>query len=335
MAKVKGRKRGTQVSRETVAKAQYAKRHGLISSRAKTSGTRLSGKVLDKLATLERAALLPQYETNAKTGKLNAANAPRNTTVKVSKSRADELRSRGYVVIGNQAVAPKGDKRYTQAVKGEGPFASGGIRFQRNELDRDVMPSGQIDVLNLRGAGINSFRDLFETLRRAQLNGVGKRYHDEVWAFTYFGNYPKFERTFATDAELLRYLEHYKSIVDEVEADDGDDDMRRSDNDDPWKNFELVRLRRGENLGFTPNEIRKRNRRTFRSDKDRRKDKLKLEASTAKKNHSAEYVMKRREARNADQRRYMDALREAAGEQRVRDERSEARARQRAAKKPK
>lgn len=327
MAKGKGRSTRKQVSRETIAAAQWAKRHGFLSKQAKTTGGKISRRVERKIEQLREVRALPSFELNERTGKLNVSSTPtKRIGIKATAKQRRIAREHGFEVIGQNVIAPRGDKRFVEALKRQKETGRGGAGIR---MPTPVSP-GELEVIILDSGGIHNFADLFRALRGGKLNGVAKR-PDEDWAFTLFGFHPRNSWTFQTDAELLKYLERYKSIQEEIKK------TRRGEEDDTtvFSNFELVKVVRGENLGPTPRAIRDAMRREYRkkSRAEREIARVKLKGQAVRQFSEQQMEERRRQQGLAAMKRYRDRLRDKYGEEGYRKLEAENRQRRREAHK--
>jgi len=290
------------VSKERIAQASYAKKHGLISKKAKLTGGMISRRIAKKLDTLEGFGAIPTFIYQAGMKRARIMDAPARALVKVKPKMRKTLKEQGFEIFGNQVLVPRdkrsgrADKRYVDALTsgraaGIKRFEAGGFGSRKpinNDLPRVAIDT--IEVIVLDNLGIKNYADLHRALILNEISREAK-YDDEVYSFTFFGYHPRGVSEFFTDEELLAKLENYKWT------------------DQAFDNFELVRLRMGDTLGPTPDWVYEKNRgRSTRTRQDRRSESAMLKV----RRNQQMRIEKSREERNSYQQviqqRYRDRI---------------------------
>lgn len=280
MSKRKGKRPTRQVvSKERIAQASYAKKAGLLSKSAKTTGGKLSRAVQKKIGALEELRAIPTFIFEAGMKRAQILDKPDRALVKVKPKLRKQMKEQGYEVFNSFALVPKDakgkpDERYVRAIEIGKPAGIKRTEASRNSYKDDEsgglnrVSVDTIEVITLHVFGINNYAELHWALVNGELDKNSK-YDDEVYAFTAFGYHPRGSMTFFDGPELAAYLDRYKWT------------------DEFFENFELVRMRMGDTLGPTPDDVYIRNRRKKRlSSQDRRRDALKLKARKLKENRT-------------------------------------------------
>jgi hypothetical protein len=298
MAKTKRKSRRIKRAPVLIKQAQWAKRHGLISKRAKLTGGRMSPSVFKKIENLSFARAVPTY--TFKQGMKNAVidEKPVRKAVKVSKAQRAEYKLNGIPLFNGHALVS--DTPENKAAVSEGKTV--GFRPSPGFDETSV------DVIVLADEGIENYRDLKKALRSGRLD---KKYIKEkkLYAFTYFDHNPKRGMTFLTGKELADYLERYQWTEDAFDA------------------FELITLPDGSTLGPTPQWVKDRDRIKYGAD-GRRNKKRKARVAKFKVERNRMSAEVAREKNKVKLQKYRLAQRAKFGELYVKKE-SEARSRRR------
>ena len=270
MAKGKRKSNRKPVDKRLYAQAQQAKRLGLISKQAKTTGGKLSRGVIKKTETLKSQGLVSNFLITSQ-GKAVRYAPPQNVAVKAPKKLVNEAKAREYETVGNRIVVPADEKnRVTRQVR-QGKLAG----VQR-------VPNGQFEIIPLFPAGIKNLDELNRKLMNGDLDRL--KAPDELFNFRLNGAPSRQSAGFSSGIELAFYLQRYKIIEDEDE-----DDFAAK-----FSDLELVRYSpsyswRQEREIFVDNYPYKRDR------KSRKRRKPKMDTETRARNRGEKTPAEKRQ----------------------------------------